>query len=641
MTKERSLLTGSCSTSDFSFQPLDAKLREIRLIKKSSVEDPHNEDEICIEMSVVSLNNKPRFIALSYFWGEPTRAVQAVCNKKHINITRNLALALRTVFCAFDMGKAPGFQRGDEVLLWVDGICTNQDDIDEKASQVSLMKDIFSTAQSAMGYIGAPQNSEPTAAFQSLGEMGNALFFDSEHRSDPVEVQLDHFALDELICQPWFERAWVFQEVILPSRVMCLYGDGSKQASWSLEIMIDLVDRMQDIQNLESSKIKVPSTEIDPSRMDLWRKHLTILDSWGKLRAQLQREPAGLPPVTVAYHFRKAQATDKRDKIYAFLGLLGDAHRRMNRVDYSAECTLLQRYCSFAGFCIYAGYGIELLEHAGISPNIDNLPSWAPDWSFEPRYPLYSSLYRCTGSSTSAFRLRPHGDPAAISVRGAIVDVIDKVGFACSSTGSPPNPLISEYARSRGIELDENLEHELLVVMAEETARQMCASIQQRFPAYSGVDFTDIIWRTLTGDRSRANRDGRTVAGDRRYYDAWCQLYGDTQSNIGDQADKAHLRQAAEHFKQLTVMMMRGRMLCTTVRGGILGVVPNDTQPEDVIAVLLGGNVPFVLRLISTKSQDAAFRVVGTAYAQGIMDGELFNELADQDPIIIRDLVLK
>ena len=635
------MLNGLSSTTTFSYQPLDASLKEIRLIKKSAIESPQDADGIYIEMNVSSLNDKPRFIALSYAWGEPTKAVQVVCNQKSLKITRNLSRALRTVFCAFKMGKAPGFQRGDEALLWVDGICINQDDNDEKSSQVPLMKDIFGTARGVIGYIGAPQNSEPTAAFQSLAKLGNALLFNSEHQSEHVPMQIDHVALGELLCQPWFQRSWVFQEVVLPSHVMCLYGDGSKQASWSLQVMIDLVDRMQHITNPNASKIYVPNEEADAWNMDVWRNNLVIVDSWGKLRTQLQETPAGLNPVMVATHYRRSDATDKRDKVYAMLGLLSNAHRHMIRVDYSAECTLLQRYCSFAGFCIYAGYGIELLENAGISPNIPDLPSWAPDWSYEPRYPLYSSLYRCTGTSEPVIRLWPNADPAAISVRGAIVDVINSVGFACSYNGSPPNPVISEYARSRGIQLDENLGRESLIVYAEEIARQMCAYIQRRIPAYSEVDFNDIIWRTLTGDRSRADRNSRTMAGDRRYYDAWCKLYRDTQRDDGDQVDKAALRQAAEHFKQSTTHMMLGRMLCTTLRGGILGVVPNDSKPGDLIAVLLGGNVPFVLRLMSTESCKSVFRVVGTAYAHGIMNGELFNELADQDPIIITDLVLK
>ena len=49
-------------------------------------------------------------------------------------ITGNLARALRIVFCAFDKGNTPGFRYGESVLLWADGICINQEDIDEKAS---------------------------------------------------------------------------------------------------------------------------------------------------------------------------------------------------------------------------------------------------------------------------------------------------------------------------------------------------------------------------------------------------------------------------------------------------------------------------------------------------------------------------
>jgi hypothetical protein len=45
-------------------------------------------------------------------------------------------------------------------------------------------------------------------------------------------------------------------------------------------------------------------------------------------KKSLQKRPEGLNPVTVAVHYRRTDAEDKRDRIYSFLGLLDDGHRR-------------------------------------------------------------------------------------------------------------------------------------------------------------------------------------------------------------------------------------------------------------------------------------------------------------------------
>jgi len=65
------------------------------------------------------------------------------------------------------------------------------------------------------------------------------------------------------------------------------------------------------------------------------------------------------------------------------------------------------------------------------------------------------------------------------------------------------------------------------------------------------------------------------------------------------------------------VMTLRYRCFFTTVHGWI-GVGPYDTKSGDFCALLLGGDVPFVLR--NEGEQQA---LVGDCYVHGIMHGEL------------------
>ena len=53
---------------------------------------------------------------------------------------------------------------------------------------------------------------------------------------------------------------------------------------------------------------------------------------------------------------------------------------------------------------------------------------------------------------------------------------------------------------------------------------------------------------------------------------------------------------------------------------GYIGLGPASAEEGDVVAVLLGCEVPFMLR----KEEDGQYRLIGEAYIHGIMFGELF-----------------
>lgn len=63
-----------------------------------------------------------------------------------------------------------------------------------------------------------------------------------------------------------------------------------------------------------------------------------------------------------------------------------------------------------------------------------------------------------------------------------------------------------------------------------------------------------------------------------------------------------------------------GRRLAWTDKG-YLALIPAVSAPGDVIALLRGGRVPFVLR-----AGESGWRLVGPCYVYGIMEGEAFDE---------------
>ena len=84
----------------------------------------------------VSLTWRARYEALSYTWGDPKITKPVICSGKKIEITANLHSALYHL-------RYPDRQR----ILWVDALCINQEDDNDKETQVQRMGRIYSKAQ--------------------------------------------------------------------------------------------------------------------------------------------------------------------------------------------------------------------------------------------------------------------------------------------------------------------------------------------------------------------------------------------------------------------------------------------------------------------------------------------------------------
>ncbi len=89
-------------------------------------------DHLTCTLNIVSNDDNPEYNTLCYVWGDPTSNAEIVANGRAIKKTTNLHTALRYL------------RKTDESLtIWADGICITQSDLDERASQVRIMGDIY------------------------------------------------------------------------------------------------------------------------------------------------------------------------------------------------------------------------------------------------------------------------------------------------------------------------------------------------------------------------------------------------------------------------------------------------------------------------------------------------------------------
>ncbi|KAK2616075.1 hypothetical protein N8I77_002784 [Diaporthe amygdali] len=134
--------------------------------------------------------------------------------------------------------------------LWIDAHCINQEDIDERNAQVSMMARIYSSARSSIVWLGPEDNSTRiardavsrlnAASFQACREAAWQFTNKShDHRHDGHQhdtedvggISVPQFqAVLDLIRRSWFERTWVLQEVVLAKDVEILCG--SQRFTW-------------------------------------------------------------------------------------------------------------------------------------------------------------------------------------------------------------------------------------------------------------------------------------------------------------------------------------------------------------------------------------------------------------------------
>ena len=161
--------------------------------------------------------------ALSYVWGDPTErfsiSVLSESEACDFEVTANLHAALLRLRDRY-------FDR----ILWIDAICINQSDDEEKEHQVHSMAKIYGLANRVIVWLGeaGAGSDQAFAHIGFLAEMEETRFKDlkskmTESSRNPLMITLEVLdALTTLTRTSWFKRIWVgcpqIRDNIKPSR---------------------------------------------------------------------------------------------------------------------------------------------------------------------------------------------------------------------------------------------------------------------------------------------------------------------------------------------------------------------------------------------------------------------------------------
>ncbi|ETS86087.1 hypothetical protein PFICI_04112 [Pestalotiopsis fici W106-1] len=160
----------------YIYTPLEEE-RSIRLIRLHPATDP--DTPLRCTITTRPLANGVSFEALSYQWGDPDRTHTLFCDNVPLGITTSLYKAL--------INLRP---KDTYALFWADAVCINQDDLTEKAIQVTFMAEIYKAAQRTVVYLG-DQSDDTALAIKSLKQIATICMEASGERFDHINRVVD------------------------------------------------------------------------------------------------------------------------------------------------------------------------------------------------------------------------------------------------------------------------------------------------------------------------------------------------------------------------------------------------------------------------------------------------------------------
>lgn len=95
------------------------------------------------DITTASFDDDVKYVAVSYAWGSDVKTKRLNTPKGFIPITESLASALNCFR-----------SRDEDILLWADAVCINQNDSHEKNHQVRRMRDVFAGAELVRVHLG-------------------------------------------------------------------------------------------------------------------------------------------------------------------------------------------------------------------------------------------------------------------------------------------------------------------------------------------------------------------------------------------------------------------------------------------------------------------------------------------------------
>lgn len=207
----------------FKHPPLPDASNHIRLLEV--LDDKYSETiKVRCTISIWALDDVPSYHAISYAWGDPESNTIIVIDGKTFRVRTN---------CEFVLKQA--HWHGQSRYYWIDAICIDQENLEEKGKQVTMMGKIYRTADHVLACVGDHAD-DSLLLYQESSQISDIskrsrhfsnflLILCWKHRTPTVRRFLS--AAVYFAKRSYFTRLWILQELMNAKEASFLCGSDS------------------------------------------------------------------------------------------------------------------------------------------------------------------------------------------------------------------------------------------------------------------------------------------------------------------------------------------------------------------------------------------------------------------------------
>ena len=593
--------------------------------------------------------------AISYCWGDPKPTHRVLCSDgKSLLVTESAAEILKFIV-----------PRNPMDFFWIDQLCINQTDLVEKSAQVLVMGQIYSFTKQVIAWMGRGGRSCKRAItfvetlFSKMEEMERKglqptvvplMSLAARVHNIPAWLKAERqwSALSHLLRNPWFERIWVMQEVIMActktshsARMKSPVLLSFEKYSVDFDLLVKVLKVIEN-DHFDSELAYKPQDKNCVGELDILPPGYNAIKTFSTFRESRSRGTSIQfdSALSHSWHFK---ASNNRDKVYAVMAFADEALNANLRPNY--EWTVENVYTAWATALLERnGHYPMLLHMAGIGHqrSLPALPSWVPDFSSgsfegrlgsEMRKGVKEGHYLASGTN-GRNEIGVDRSSLTLRFRGIRIDTVGAVWM------QPSSGMGNRWYRSLKLSQDKKFYRSIL---------QWITDIESFLEKHSPdlrpdeSQSRDILWQTFIGDypSSKVPIDSRLSQAFKCWYQAQRELAGKHMSSwLPSMLRQPDFYNQAQTFDDLKTGSMHDRPVFGIPQRGLIGHAPKGLQLGDTVCIVKGARTPFLLRpdthdVESDNLGIKRWRLVGGCFVHGLMYGEGLSMGKLEDFVII------
>jgi hypothetical protein len=601
---------------------LDFISYEIRLLNIQ--EAPHDESVHCT-LEKATLIDPGSYHALSYCWGDLRNKKKITINDTIVEVGHNLEAALRQL-------RSRGYLR-----IWIDALCINQSDNEERALQIRNMRQIYSQAMYVITWLGDDPDNIANAVKYLLeneryiwfpGRRHTAVGFTFGARGGNTEEEREWDTQRWRIFQNFFElpywrRVWVIQEIASSRRVKILFG----------RIAMDWKYITYALGHWKEYSDKVPKACAS-------YEYAAELDHFRILYKDLR--PMSLFEAIQWSHY--ALATEQPDKIYALLGLTFDGPRLVPIPDY--QRTFEQILCDLTGALLTATKSSDLTSMNSPDHSQKGWPWWEAK-----SLQLWSELNTTLGSPFCSLNpmfsyipTQRAPNAKSLQTRGILLGQVSQISCPLlhpEDSANKPKLWVDNTHCQKFDAMPSNLD---LYPSGIPAAILQTLCLCQSAPSVDSQSCLNNLW-SPKGRREVPGWVGLGLEHNRQQWDyinRWLRLNSSLRIGSSTLQQWSQLNSKTNRLKYLLhgsdvsfpneefgrcieriTKVLESQMCLMVTQTCLIGMAPSTVQVGDWVCYIEGLNIPVILREkeMALNSTAQVYLVIGGAYAH--MDGKL------------------